>query len=57
MLPEPVVVGEDVLLLAEPLVVVVGEDVLLLGAPGRGGVKKRSGRSDCALSHLIRQPH
>ena len=40
MLPEPVVVGEDVLLLAEPLVVVVREDVLLLGAPGRGRSKE-----------------
>ena len=39
MLPEPVVVGEDVLLLAEPLVVVFGEDVLLLRAPG--GVRSK----------------
>ena len=40
MLPEPVVVGEDVLVLAEPLVVVFGEDVLLLGAPGGGRSKE-----------------
>ena len=40
MLPEPVVVGKDVLLLAEPLVVVFGEDVLLLRAPGGGRSKE-----------------
>ena len=44
MLPEPVVVGEDVLVLAEPLVVVVREDVLLLGAPGRGRSKEEVAR-------------
>ena len=55
MLPEPAVIAEDVLLLAER--VVVGEEPLPLGAPGRG-VKMRSlRRPDCTLSHLIRQQH
>ena len=50
MLPEPVVVGEDVLVLAEPLVVVVREDVLLLGAPGRGRSKEEVTRKIRLLS-------